>query len=158
MNIFIIPLIILNIGLTLIFGCYILYMLSKILKKGRRSKMSKYMLKYRQSTLHLNLKEFLPTNEQLKKFAKAMRNHPAQSKQTYSQERIKVVVVDQTAYWVQDNKFYQTNITDDGEIDSANATLVDTANLSSEDLDKLLKILDDLKSGDGHDDSNSGNA
>jgi hypothetical protein len=59
---------------------------------------------------------------------------------------------------VQDNKFYQTNITDDGEIDSANATLVDTANLSSEDLDKLLKILDDLKSGDGHDDSNSGNA
>lgn len=158
MDIFVIPLIILNIGLTLMFGCYILYMLSKILKKGRRSKMSKYMLKYRQSTLHLNLKEFLPTNEQIKKFAKAMRNHPAQSRQAYSQERIKVVVVDQTAYWVQDNKFYQTNITEDGEINSANATLVDTANLSSEDLDKLLKILDDLRSNDGHDDSNSGNA
>lgn len=148
MDIFIFPLIILNIGLTLALGYYIIYMLSKIHKKTKRKKMSKYLLKYRQSTLHLNLKEFLPTNEQIKKIAKAMRDHPTQSRQKYSEERIKVVVVDQTAYWVQDNKFYQTNITEDGEIDAANAKLVDTVNSSPEDLEKLLRILDDLKKGE----------
>ena len=124
-------------------------MLSKIQKTTKRKKMSQYLSKYRQRTLHLNLKEFLPSNEQIKKIARAMRDHPTQSRQKYSEERIKVVVVDQTAYWVQDNKFYETNITDDGEIDAANAKLVDTVNSSPEDLEKLLRILDDLRKGEG---------
>jgi hypothetical protein len=148
MDILIIPLIVFNIGLTSILGSYILYKLLKIDKKNRRKKLLGYMPKYRQSTLHLNLKEFLPTNDQIKKIAKAMRDHPTQSRQKYSEERIKVVVVDQNAYWVQDNKFYETIITEDGEIDAANAKVIDTANLSPEDLEKLLRILDDLKKGE----------
>jgi predicted transcriptional regulator len=145
MDIFIVPLIIFNIGLTFILGCYIIYILSKTNKNKERKQMSKYLLKYRQSTLHLNLKEFLPTNEEIKKIVKAMRAHPTQSKQKYSEESIKVVVVDQNAYWVQNNKFYETAITEDGEVDALNAKLVDTSNLSPEDLEKLLRILDDLK-------------
>jgi hypothetical protein len=55
------------------------------------------------------------------------------------------------AYWIQENAFYQTEITEDGEINSSNAKPIDTSNLSENDLNHLLRILDDLRSDEGND-------
>jgi hypothetical protein len=80
-----------------------------------------------------------------------------QSNQKYNQERIKVVVINDKAYWIQDNAFYETTITDSGEINQSLAKPVDTSNMDTEEIDKLMKIVDDLRSVEDNDGSDTGN-
>jgi hypothetical protein len=59
---------------------------------------------------------------------------------------IRAAVYEDKAYWVHDNVFYESEVT--REPNWQTATAIDTAELSPKDLNKLLKILDDLeKSG-----------
>jgi hypothetical protein len=80
-----------------------------------------------------------------------------QSNQKYNPERIKVVVINSKAYWIQDNTFYETEITEGGEIDQSLAKPVDTTNMDIEEIDKLMKIVDDLRSVENNDGSDTGN-
>lgn len=54
-----------------------------------------------------------------------------------------VAVVEDKAYWVHDNVFYETDVVD-GEIVRENAKQVDAFSLSSEQFSHLLDILDNI--------------
>lgn len=59
---------------------------------------------------------------------------------------INVAFVDDKAYWVLDNTFYQADIID-GEIDRESSRPIDTSSMSYRDMGKMLFILDHLKEG-----------
>lgn len=145
--------------LTTIIICSIIYILLKLsggVKNGART----LDLKHRQSTIHNIVQSVLPTNEEIiRNIIRKKRETSAnkQSRQKYNPEQIKVLVVENKAYWIQDNTFYETHITDDGEIDQASSKPVDTTNLGDEDVDRLMKIVDELRSVEKDDDGSSGN-
>jgi len=150
---------ILPIGLTLTVLCSIIYIVSKITSnKVRRESMSK--LKHRQSTIHNIVQSILPTNEEIIKSIIINRERSKQKKQSgqsYNPESIKVVVIENKAYWIQNNTFYETIVTDDGEIDQSLAKPVDTTNMDVEEIDRLMKIVDDLRSAERNDGGSTGN-
>jgi hypothetical protein len=147
------------IGLTSIVFSFILYVavkIKKVLTKGK----SFGGIRHRQSTLHNAVRLILPTNEDIIKNIIMNRERSPQTKQSnqkYNPERIKVVVIDSKAYWIQDNTFYETTITDSGEINQSLAKPVDTTNMDTEEIDKLMKIVDDLRSVENNDGSDTGN-
>ena len=150
---------ILYIGLTTILLCSIIYIVVKITTNiVIKNNMPK--LKHRQSTIHNIVRDVLPTNEDIIRNIIMNRERSKQKKQSnqkYSQESIKVIVVEDDAYWIQDNTFYQTKVTEDGEIDQSSAKPVDTTNMSVEEIDRLMKIVDDLRGIGKNDGSSSGN-
>lgn len=138
----------------------IIYILVKTKKLLSSSKGPWSLIKGRQSTIHELVKNFLPTNEDFIKvlIAKNRGVHPSQqSRQKYRSDKIKVIVVEDRAYWIQNNTFYQTVVTEDGEIDQSLAIPVDTTNMNQEDIDRLMLIVDDLRSAEENDGSGSGN-
>lgn len=147
------------IGLTTILLCSIIYIVVKITTNiVIKNNMPK--LKHRQSTIHNIVRDVLPTNEDIIKNIIMNRERSKQKKQSnqkYSQESIRVIVVEDDAYWIQDNTFYQTKVTEDGEIDQSSAKPVDTTNMSVEEIDRLMKIVDDLRGIGKNDGSSSGN-
>jgi len=137
----------------------IIYILVKTKMLVKKSRKGFYSVKARQTTIHELIQNFLPTNDDFIKvlIAKKRRVHPSQqSRQKYKANQIKVVVVGDRAYWVQNNTFYQTVVTEDGEIDQSLAIPVDTTNMNQEDIDRLMQILDDLRSNEENDGSSSG--
>lgn len=54
-----------------------------------------------------------------------------------------VAIVEDKAYWVHDNVFYETDVVD-GEIVRENAKQVDAFSLSSKQFSYLLDILDNI--------------
>ena len=83
------------------------------------------------------------------------RSVPKQSRQKYNPKKIKVVVVDDSAYWIQNNTFYKSIISEDGEIDQNLAIPIDTTGMQNEEIEKLMRILDDLR---GEDNAGSGSS
>lgn len=135
--------------LTMMAYSYIIY---KVVKNVKILPMAKKpLVEFKQSSIHEMIKDFLPSNAQIVKMSKAARPLLKQSGQRYQEGKVKVVVVGNMAYWIQENAFYQTEITEDGEINSSNAKPIDTSNLSENDLNHLLRILDDLRSDEGND-------
>ena len=112
---------------------------------GKRS-MRKLM--YSQSFIHSIIKDSLP--KQMPEKERML----SQSLKHAEQNMIKVVVIDGTAYWVKDNIFY-TSETNNGNIVQETAKPVDIENMSKEDLDKMLIILDNLGKRKNRDDSSS---
>lgn len=62
------------------------------------------------------------------------------------QEGINVAFMDDKAYWVLDNTFYQADIID-GVIDKESSKPVDAYSMSFIDMNKMLFILDHLNEG-----------
>ncbi len=147
------------VGLTSIVFCFIIYVRVKINKILTKDK-TFGGIRHRQSTLHNAVKLILPTNEDIIKniiMNKERSPQTKQSNQKYNPERIKVVVISNKAYWIQDNKFYETTVTDSGEIDQSLAKPVNTDNMDTGEIDKLMKIVDDLRSIEDNDGSDTGN-
>lgn len=59
---------------------------------------------------------------------------------------ISVAFVDDKAYWVLDNTFYQADIID-GEVDKESSRPVDVFSMSHKEMSKMLFILDNLNEG-----------
>ena len=104
---------------------------------------------YRQSDTHKLLKDF---------FAREIINTKknSQLEKRSSSNSLKVIVIDQKAYWVVNNIFYVADLVD-GKPDTENANPVDTSNMSKHDIDKLLFILDNLKEGETDERGSTGN-
>jgi len=104
-------------------------------------------IKYSQSTIFENTRHFMTkVLEEPKIISQAM--------QHVERHMIKVIIVDDKAYWVKDNIFY-TAETDHGSIVHETVQPVDTTNMSKQDVDKMLIILDNLGKGKNRDDSSS---
>lgn len=56
---------------------------------------------------------------------------------------INVAVLEDKAYWVINNRFYQADIID-GEVDKTSSRPVDTFEMSFKEINKMLSILDNL--------------
>lgn len=62
------------------------------------------------------------------------------------EERISVAIIEDKAYWVVDNTFYEADIID-GEIDKTSSKPVNAFEMSYRDMNKMLFILDNLTEG-----------
>ncbi|NDB82079.1 MAG: hypothetical protein EB127_04960 [Alphaproteobacteria bacterium] len=70
--------------------------------------------------------------------------------------RIKVIIMDDQAYWVKDNVFYTADMS--GEIvDKETTRVVDTMTMSKVQLDKMVFIMDRLREGIFDDSGSAGN-
>jgi hypothetical protein len=54
-------------------------------------------------------------------------------------------IVNDKAYWVNDNKVYESSIRPNGSIDIKNAKVIDVFSMSDKEMKSLLKIIDSLK-------------
>jgi len=60
---------------------------------------------------------------------------------------LRIMVVENKAYWIKDNRFIVAEIVN-GEIDKENAQEVDTMNMNKVELDEMMFIVEKLREGD----------
>lgn len=71
-----------------------------------------------------------------------------------NQVYLKIMVVNNKAYWIKDNTFYVSDLVD-GEVVKENARVVDTMAMSKVELDEMLFIVEKLRE-DGNDSRGTG--
>jgi hypothetical protein len=106
--------------------------------------------RYSQSHIHMLILPLLP---EIKKYKKKM---ITQSSKHEERTNIKVVIVDNKAYFIKNGTFYCADM-HGTEIDGANATSVDTMAMDKVQLDKMLFIMDQLRDGKKDDSGDSRN-
>jgi hypothetical protein len=129
-------------ALTLCFVSYIIY-------RGKKIKFFSN-IEYSQSSIHNMIKDFLPRDLYEKP------QKPSQALKHTEKNTVKVIFIEEKAYWVSNNIFYCADAAG-GNVDLDTTEPVDTANMSKRDIDKMLFILDNLKNGSSDDSSSSGN-
>lgn len=132
------------IGLTSIILCSIII----IAVKKRRKYFAKIV--YTQSSIHQIVKNLLPKD--LFEVPKVL----SQARKHVRNNTVKVLIIENNAYWVHNNMFYVADAVD-GVVDSETVRPVDTNNMSKRDIDKMLFILDSLKNGNSDDSSSAWN-
>jgi len=78
-----------------------------------------------------------------------------QSKKHYDKTNVKVIILDNHAYWIKDNIFYKAPIVNQS-IDKDLAEEVDTISMDRVQLDKMIFIMDKLREGINDDSRGSG--
>lgn len=71
----------------------------------------------------------------------------SQSEKHISHNMIKIIVIDEKAYWIKDNTFYTAEM-NNGVVLAETAQQIDTSKMSKDELDKMLEIVDNLNNGD----------
>lgn len=89
-----------------------------------------------QSAIHNKIKPYMPSEKNNDKLS--------QSKMHINKHMLKVMVIENKAYWVKDNIFFVAEI-DNGNVLHESAKQVDTVNMSKAEIDKMMFILDKLK-------------
>jgi hypothetical protein len=134
----------LSIGLTMAVLSYIIIVVTK------RNKRYFARVVFTQSSIHQIVKNFIP---------KDLFDLPAvnsQSKKHILKNTVKVMMIENQAYWVHNNMFYTADMVE-GFVDAETTKTVDTNNMSKRDIDKMLFILDSLKDGNSDDSSGAWN-
>jgi hypothetical protein len=127
----------------------VLYIFSKI-KPVLIVPITNNKFRYSQSHIHQIIKPLIPPPSKLKK------QIDRQSFKHEEKTNIKVVIMDEKAYWVRGNKFYEADV-DGRDIDKESAKVVDTMHMDRVQLDKMLFIMDQLRDGKKDDSGSSGN-
>jgi hypothetical protein len=107
-------------------------------------------IRYSQTHIYELIKPLVATSE----INKVVKN--SQSKKYNEKINIKVIIMDDMAYWIKDNIFYMANMVD-GFVDKDTTRTVDTMAMNKVQLDKMLFIMDRLREGKHDDSGNSGN-
>ena len=107
-------------------------------------------VRYSQSDIHQRILDIVPpkTNNKIEV--------ESQSAKHAASTMIKIIVIENKAYWVKDNIFYFAD-TNNGDIVDVTAKPVDISSMSKQDMDKMLFILDNLRKGKKDDSSSTGN-
>lgn len=107
-------------------------------------------VRYSQSDIHQRILEIVPkkTNNKIE--------IESQSAKHAASTMIKIIVIENKAYWVKDNIFYFAD-TSNGNIVDVTAKPVDISSMSKQDMDKMLFILDNLRKGKKDDSSSTRN-
>jgi hypothetical protein len=77
-----------------------------------------------------------------------------QSRKHEERTKIRVIIVDNQAYWVKDNVFYTADMVH-GDVDKETTRTVDTMAMNKVQLDKMIFIMDRLQEGNNFNDSGS---
>lgn len=108
-------------------------------------------IRYRQSHIHSIISPFIYSDDSGKPVKKTQsRNHDAKV-------NIKVIIMDNKAYWIKDNIFYTADMLLDGTVNKETTRRVDTMGMSNVQLDKMMFIIDKLREGTFDDSGGSGN-
>jgi predicted ribosome-associated RNA-binding protein Tma20 len=83
-------------------------------------------------------------------------NRKSQSKIRQEKENVRVIIVENEAYWIKDNTFYTAPMVNN-LIGKDYAMQVDTSTMDKVQLDKMLFILDKLREGISNDSRGAGN-
>jgi hypothetical protein len=129
-------------GLTLCLLSYILY------RSSKRKVFPK--IAYSQSGIHMMVKDFLP------KTLYEKRTVISQALKHIEKNSVKVIFIEDNAYWVSNNIFYCAEAVG-GNVNIDTTKPVDTTNMSKKDIEKMLFILDNLQNGSNDDSSSAGN-
>jgi len=105
-------------------------------------------IRYSQTVIHESTKHLM------EKTAYERPTIVSQAMKHVENHMVKIIIIEGKAYWVKDNIFY-TAETESGNIIPETAKPVNTEDMSKEDLDKMLFILDNLGKGKKKDDSSS---
>lgn len=89
-----------------------------------------------QSAIHNKVKIVSPVPEKKKIFSQSMGH--------IQKHMLRVMVIENKAYWVKDNIFFVAE-TNNGNVLHETAQQVDTSDMSKSDIDKMMFILDKLK-------------
>lgn len=120
------------IGVTGIFLLFFyIYILRNRVSRIKPEIISQSMLQYRYSTRKKNPRR-LKAN--------------SQSKMHHEKTNVKVIILDNQAYWIKNNIFYKAPLVDQ-LIDKDSAEEVDTISMDKVQLDKMLFIMDKLREG-----------
>jgi len=107
-------------------------------------------IRYSQTHIYELIKPLVMTKE----INKVVKN--SQSKVYNEKTNIRVIIMEDTAYWIKDNIFYMANMID-GFVDKDTTRTVDTMSMDKVQLDKMLFIMDRLREGKRDDSSGTGN-
>jgi len=91
---------------------------------------------------------FMPSNVDMKYMQKT------QSSRYIDSITIKVVFLDNKAYWIKDNTFYVADVRNH-QIQHETATKVDTMSMDRVQLDKIILVVEKLTKGEANDNRNS---
>lgn len=105
---------------------------------------------YRQSHIHSLIFPLLPKGIKVKK------NKRTQSTIHEAKNNIKVIIMDNNAYWIKDNAFYMADMSIDGTVNKDSTRRVDTDRMNRVQLDKMLFIIDRLREGTLDDSGSAG--
>jgi hypothetical protein len=125
---------------TILLLVYI-YALKNSIKNNKPAIISQSMLQYRYSNRKRNSRKIKVRT---------------QSRSHYDRTNIKVIILDNDAYWIKDNIFYKAPLVNE-LIDKESAEQVDTIHMDKVQLDKMLFIMDKLREGINDDSRGSGN-
>jgi hypothetical protein len=114
---------------------------------SNKGKVSLNSIRFSQSELHGLVKNYIVTEVEEK---------TSQLQKHLSKNAIRIMTVDDSAYWIANNIFYMAELKN-GMPDFNNAVPVDTINMSKTDLDKMMFILDNLRRGIKDDSDSSRN-
>lgn len=117
--------------LTFYLSSYIIKRNSKIRSKGVKTVMKS------QSIIYNKTKQFIPKDLKNKEYITQSVNHS-------NKYMLKVMVIDENAYWVKDNTFFTADIKD-GSVMPETTRQIDTLSMSKQDIEKMMFILDKLK-------------
>ena len=106
---------------------------------------------YSQSYMHKILLPFLPTNSQINR----MTPKKTQARLFYNKLYIKILFLDNKAYWIKDNTFYSADVVDKQVIEET-TKIVDIMSMDKVELDKMSFIVEKLTEGLNNDNRNSG--
>lgn len=113
-------------------------------------KIEKRILKpiaYKQSDVHRVINTFSKAKKQQNK-------KKSQLDKKLEENVVNVIVLDSKAYWVLNNVFYMADFVD-GNVNPETAEPIDTNNMSQDDIDRMLFILDKLGDGKKYDSGGS---
>lgn len=119
---------------------FYIYLLKNRVKNSKQNIISQSMLQHRYSNRKNN-----PRRLKTK----------SQSKIHFDKTNIKVIIFDNSAYWIKDNIFYKAPLVNQ-LIDKEAAEQVDTIHMDKVQLDKMLFIMDRLREGIKDDSRGSG--
>ena len=124
------------------------FLLSSFVTNIRIKKMTKIIQK-KQSDNHIFLKHFFGRDI-------SSRNKISQLQKRQEKDKTKILITDENeAYWIDNNIFFVADVIN-GIPDFKNSRQIDTENMSKDELDKMLFILDNLRKGGKDERGNSG--
>jgi hypothetical protein len=106
-------------------------------------------IRYSQSHIHSLMSPLLPKNIKFNNKKRQSMNH-------YNKHNLRVIMIENSAYWVKDNVFYMADLVS-GEVNPETTRVVDTMGMDSVELDKMLFIMDRLREGLDNDSGGTGN-
>jgi hypothetical protein len=135
-----------------VFAYFILYVIFKFQNKNNVLKNPTIKpIRYSQSHLHSLIYPLLPKNKKIKP------NRKSQSTIHEAKNNIRVIIMNNVAYWIKDTTFYMAEVNIDGSVNKDTTQRVDTATMNKVQLDKMLFIVDKLREGTFDDSGSAGN-